>query len=257
MGSFKRSYTPQQLRVIAAEVLRQADPTESRHVSQADYDAARAPAGFPDTPQAKYIAVRLGHTWKRVVVLVREDSQSAQRELDAHSGRRAPSEFITNAAARNALQMVCARLGVDTVGVDAYDAERREILKGARDDDEHYLLEEAVPSSARLNHRFGSWKKVCEAADIEVAEPVQARRNSMKKVYSVADCERAMHAALDWAEQEGHDNLTLVLYRQFARTHPDTPHQATVNAVLKRENAGTWSELRSRVQLERARGAAV
>lgn len=255
MASFKRSYTQQELRVIAGEVLETADPFRSASVTHAQYDAARTKAGFPDSPQAKYVAKRLGHRWPQLVRLVRDDSQSAQRELDAHADRRAPSEYITQATARHALSTVSARLGQETVSAADYEAERAKLLDDARDHHERYQLGEALPTSAQLNHRFGSWKKTCQAAGIEPPAPAKARRNSMKKEYTVADCERARHAAIDWAVQEGRGNLTLVVYREFARTHPNTPHQATVNALLKRQGGGTWSELRSRVQLERARQA--
>ena len=254
MASFARTYSDHDLQVILQAVV---DAEGCQHaLTQAEYDKARETHDYAHTPRAKYIAKRLGQSWKSLSSKAHHKQASSRQIAGSHEhnnpARRHPSEIISQAATRHALQLISKRLGQDTLNAMQYERERKLVINEATDPEEAYALDEALPSAERLQRVYKTWSAVCQAGGLIVSPTKTAGsgRQTNPGSYNLDACWQAMMEALAWAAEENLD-LTQRAYQQFSAGREGTPSLRAMQDVLKAAEAGSFAQFRGQVQSKR------
>lgn len=261
MNLYTRTYSDQDLQIILQAVV---DAEGKEHaLTQSQYDKAREEHGYAHTPRAKYIAKRLGASWKYLAAkALQAQAQSEAEDIDATAeatsstsasyDRRKPSEVISHAVVRHTMSLISKRLKTDSLNAGQYERERKTIIAEALDPEEAYALEEALPSAQRLQRVYKTWAEVCRVGGIERPGKGSGNRERFTQPgsYDLAACKAAMLEALAWAAEENLD-LTQRAYQQFSVGREGTPSLRAMQDVLKKEAAGSFAEFRERVQAQR------
>lgn len=183
-GRFRSRYDERTLLDVVAQLAEAVCPATPAALTQRDYDAARATAGYADAPSGKQIAARLGMPWRELVELATHPTIDKDRELGRHLGRD-DEEWLGPAAVKAALRTVALRLGLKTLGVADYCVERERILEEARRAVRHEG-EPLLPTESQILRIAGSWDEALRIAGLE------RRQRDDHKGVSVVE-------ALEWA----------------------------------------------------------
>ena len=142
-----------------------ASPAEPESVSQRAFDAARErSATHALLPGAKRIAERLGLSWREVVAVAHEP-EARQNQLLSVKARERAQDWLTAEHVRVVLQLVAARLGVDSVTTRGYRVERARLLveDRARPRNGRWLL---LPDDEQIIACAGSWDAALRIAGL-------------------------------------------------------------------------------------------
>lgn len=257
MASFTRTYSDQDLWGILEKVVESID--QEGKISQSTYDKAREESGYAHTPRAKYIAKRLGKSWDSLVAKAQQANRQAATEggtkasggpTESASASRAPSTLISHTTVQYALRLIADRLGGGKMNAMQYERERQKLLALATDKDEHYMLQESLPSAQGLQRVFGSWAEVCKVAGLEGEAKSTKTLRTPAGSYDLEDCKQAISEALEWAAGAG-VNLTQRAYQQYAVGQEGVPSLRAIQDILKKADMGSFADLRKTVQVER------
>lgn len=163
-GRIESRYDLRTLLEIVAAVARLANPSAPLLVRQADYDAARADAGYPDAPTGKQTAQRFGLAWRELLTLALDE----ERNLDKAVGHRVGADedaALDEAGIRAALRTVALRLDRRTLTVFEYRREREEMLASASL--RHHPVELYLPSDYQILRVAGSWEAALEISGLD------------------------------------------------------------------------------------------
>jgi hypothetical protein len=168
---FQSRYDIRTLVDVAHAVARQANSTAPEQVTQKQWDAARAKAGYPGAPSARQVAVRLKLSWAEVLALALGGG-----DVDKALGRRFGEDedpYLDGDDVRTALRTVALRLNKSRLTAAQYVAERERILARRSPGSEFYL-----PNRNQVERIAGSWDEALAIAGLG-PKPRQAQRSGL------------------------------------------------------------------------------
>jgi hypothetical protein len=160
------------------EIAALANPTEPGAVTQRAFDAARVgSAAHADLPPARRIAERLGLPWPEVLAVAHEPEEEQSKLLGAKGKEPSSTDWLSEAHVGAVLQLVAARLGVDTVSMNEYRAEYRRIVAA---DHARWLHGRRVllPTDTQIVIAVGSWDAALRLAGLRT----QRQRGPTRKL---------------------------------------------------------------------------
>lgn len=170
MNRFARLFSDQELLAVLADVARHATPNRPDRVTQASYDAARAPAGHPGTPRAQRLAERFRRPWAEAVALAL-DPAHAVLSISAREAS-GPRKDMTRAEVKFALTSIAKRLGVSQLSIHDYDTERERLV---REDEDHWRhsgrLRDVLPAGQTIVAHMKTWELALALAGLKLRRP--------------------------------------------------------------------------------------
>jgi hypothetical protein len=163
-GRVESRYDLRTLLDAVAVIARLANPDKPLLTRQADYDAARAAAGYADAPTGKQTAQRFGLAWRALLALALDE----ERDLDKALGNLVAAEndeTLDEMGVRIALRTVAVRLGKRTLAPADYTRERDGMLAAASL--RHRPVELVLPTALQVLRVAGSWDAALEIAGLE------------------------------------------------------------------------------------------
>lgn len=168
MSPFAAKWDPLVLLQIADEVLRTADAAQPQHATQRAYDAARATAGYPDSPRAAKLAERFGVPWTTFALAVIEAEHPAQALAKADYSRE--QDWRSETEIESAIQDAAAWLGQDHLNQESYEQARLALNARMNRAHLHGRALTRLPSVQAIRHRL-DFTAAVEAAGLTVTPP--------------------------------------------------------------------------------------
>jgi hypothetical protein len=130
MGRFEARISDEQAAEAINAISSRLNPDHPLQVTQRDFDAERAPAGFPDLPSARALSKRLQLTWPQLLSAAHAAPSNRSRLLNF--GRRDTGrKSITVADCVSAIKRVAIRAQVDSLTRAEYEQQRKIMLAAA------------------------------------------------------------------------------------------------------------------------------
>ena len=194
-------YDPHTLLDLIGEVVREADSELPEAVTQAAFDrTAGEHERFARVPPARSLSRFYLQSWRDLVELSLRDPRSRAKTL-AMRVRTEQALWLSDDAARNALRVVCRRLGGVVPSREAYRRERARLINGAGRD--AVLVEEMMPTENQIEALLGDWAVALAEAGLGQVEhsvpPVRRDPNgpTMASTLAPPDRRAAGSAAID------------------------------------------------------------
>lgn len=171
-GRFTSRYDLRTLTSIVAAVARAADAENPHLIRQADYDAARTLAGYPDAPSGGQTAQRFQLEWRELLrfALDDHDHDRAVAYLEAEP----EDDLLDRMDVRAALRTAALRLGKRTLTSAEYRRDREQMLAEASL--KRHPVELYVPSEHQILRIAGSWNAALRIAGLpQRSDPPKAR----------------------------------------------------------------------------------
>ena len=162
-GKFSSSYDDLGLFDLVAAVARHANPAAPEKVSQPKWDAARAPAGYPDAPTARAIYGRLKMPWPEILATALSDSRNVEQTLSAV--RRVDKRKLTAEEVFYGLARVARELDRRSFSFYEYLRTRSELVAAdRRRNGEEAVLDQVMPTAEQiLNEYEDDWNTALTA----------------------------------------------------------------------------------------------
>ena len=173
------------------EVAALAQPDDPGSVTQRAFDAARArSAAHADLPPARRTTERLGLPWRDVLALAHEPVEEQNKLLGAKDRSLRADDWLTDEHVVAVLGLAAARIGMDTVSLAEYDAERRKLVRAnGRRVNGHGLL---LPTPRQIVHKTGSWDEALRLAGLRLPGE-RAPRTREQRAPSLVDLMERFH----------------------------------------------------------------
>jgi hypothetical protein len=204
---FRSKFNRAALLGVVAEVAKTGAPAEPSLISQRQWDASRAHAGYADSPTSRQICQRLGLSWRELLELCLENKDPALA-LARREGAQ-PEDAINQEDAISALRGVVLPLGQGSVTPDQYAAQRERLIAADR---RHYLHggRMSLPTVGQIETLFeGGWDEALVAASLEPRPAASGGRRGMPLLEAL-DLFLAQHGGLPslgelrrWASRRG------------------------------------------------------
>lgn len=143
--AFRSVHTPLQLIDQVREVSRAASKRHPEQVTQAQWNAARARAGYPDVMKAHAICQRLGLKWSQVLRVAHRSRADALRDLNQAASSKGRKGWRLQDVAY-ALRQVSVKLGGVAPNRSEYTSGRERILAASRATRHRQAAERSIPS---------------------------------------------------------------------------------------------------------------
>jgi hypothetical protein len=171
VGTFESEYDDLGLYTLVRIVAEFVSPDDPAAVTQAAWDAGRAPSGHPGAPSARAICARLADRdgkpfpWRELLELVFDPSRDVGY---THAQRRGEEEagHFTEEHVYYALRRVADERDVKTLGPDAYARARQELIAADRRRGVN-LLGELLPTVGQIERIVGDWAGALKLAELE------------------------------------------------------------------------------------------
>jgi hypothetical protein len=170
-GTFSSEYDDLGLYTLVGVVAEFVSPEEPTLVTEAAWDAGRAPSGHSDAPSARAICARLADRkgksfpWPELLELVFDPARSITQ---THAQRRADdADHFTEDHVYYALRLVARERKAKTLAPDAYARARQELIARDRRRGVH-LLADLLPTVGQIERVAGSWAAALEFVGLEV-----------------------------------------------------------------------------------------
>lgn len=236
---FTATHTPRQLLEIVRAVSLHADADAPTSVTTRAWNEHRAPAGFPDAPQAFSMTKRLGVSWAQLLRAAHAPPDDALRQLrnfQADKGRKG----LTLAGVFIALRQAAHRLGQTSVNRTDYVRARDLILAPSARTRHAATAARAIPALTAIDDllkRHGlSWEQGLERAGLEPPERIVRSGLSLEEavrafVEDTGRLPRSRRQIFDWADHRG------VALRRIDRFTEEF-QRATTTVLAQRELDG-------------------
>jgi hypothetical protein len=194
------------------EVAALANPAQPDTATQRAFDAAREHSPEHATlPPARRITERLGLPWREVLLVAHEPEERQAQLLGVKTKAAADNDWITEEHVAAVLQLVAARLGVDTVSLNEYRVERERMLSADRARWLHgrRLL---LPTDNQIMAVVGSWDDALRLAGLRAPRergPTRKKTNSptfvdlMERFYDAHGVQPTARALKEFARANG------------------------------------------------------
>lgn len=170
------------------EVAALASPSEPTTATQRAFDAVRTSSPtYTDLRAARQIAAELDLPWRVVLRLAHEPTARQSHALSLQGRGWSPEGWLTNDRIAYALRLVAGRLGLMTLTMGAYDAERDALLSEDRRDWLHGRRLR-LPSAEAIRLASGDWDAAIRLAGLEAnARPSREIRQVILSRLDVMD----------------------------------------------------------------------
>jgi hypothetical protein len=172
VGTFESEYDDLGLYTLVRVVAEFVSPDDPTSVSQAAWDAGRAPSGHPDAPSARAICTRLADKrgksfpWRELLELVCDPSRDIAQTHAQRTGEE-DADHLTEEHVYYALRRVADELEAKTFAPDTYARTRRQLIASDRRRGVD-LLAELMPTVGQIERIMDSWDAGLELAGLEV-----------------------------------------------------------------------------------------
>jgi hypothetical protein len=230
-----------------------APPKRPVDVTQAEYDEARGPAGYPGSKRAFRIAQQLNTSWARVLETAHLTGRQFTQTLVALEA--AKLTHLNEEDVISALHAIALRLGVNTLRPDQYERELALVSLERGRAWLHAAGLTSLPSAGQIATQFG-WDAALELAGLapRVAAPLHRATHNPPSTWTFAPCVEALMRALDeLALKQPGVKLTQPVYRQLATGRRDLPSMSSI-AETAAAHGTTFSAIRDELIRWRVKG---
>jgi hypothetical protein len=164
-GKFISPLNDLALVMVVGEIARFASPADPERVTQVRYNAARAPAGYPDAPTAYATTKRLKQSWPAILELASDPNRDYLHTLSQR--RRLSPRLFSKQEAADAVSAIAESLGrSDYLRPDEYDAAQVRIVEADERAWRHGVgLVAYFPSATQIDFQWG-WDVIQEEAGL-------------------------------------------------------------------------------------------